>query len=153
MRGPSRRAAVPGPAPSNVVNESSSESPPQQQRPMRQAFGTVPIPVPASVSAPLQTYGSWTPAVGGMGYGVGISGQELLPQFQTGVMDAVGSQQMMQAGWQVPYPFQDGGIFGMGGEPYLELPPGGEYVDPFAEGYGHVGDQEMDFVSIVFREE
>lgn len=88
-----------------------------------------------------------------MEYGVGISGQELLPQFQTGMMDAVGSQQMMQAGWQVPYPFQDGGIFGMGGEPYLELPPGGEYVDPFAEGYGHVGDQEMDFVSIVFREE
>ncbi|KFY64612.1 hypothetical protein V496_03149 [Pseudogymnoascus sp. VKM F-4515 (FW-2607)] len=144
-RGPGRRAAVPEPTPSNVVKESSSASPPQQQRPMSQAFGTVPIPVPASVSAPLQTYGGWTPAVESLGYEVGISGQELLPQFQAGGMDAVGSQQMMQAGWQIPYPFQDGGIFGMGGEPYLALPPGGEYMDPFVEGYEHVGDQEMGF--------
>ena len=88
-----------------------------------------------------------------MGYGVGISGQEALPQFPVGMMDGVGSQQqIMQAGWQVPYPFQDGGIFGMGGEPYLELAPGGEYLDPFAEGYGHVGDQDMGFVSISSRE-
>lgn len=155
VRGPSRRAAIPESTPSNGVKQSSSASPPQQQRPMRQPFVAVPVPVPVSVPAPLQTYEGWVPAIEGMGYGVGMNGQEALPQFPAGMMDGVGSQQqqMMQAGWQVPYPFQDGGIFGMGGEPYLELTPGGEYLDPFVEGYGQVGGQEMGFVSILFQEE
>ena len=107
----------------------------------------VPVSMSASVPAPM-AYESWVPAVQHMGYGVGVNGQGLLPQYPAGGMNGVGSQQMMQAGWQVPYPFQDGGIFGMGGEPYLELTPGGEYVDPFAEGYGQVGDHDMGFVSI-----
>ncbi|OBT65092.1 hypothetical protein VE03_05224 [Pseudogymnoascus sp. 23342-1-I1] len=143
-----------------AMKKAASEEPPQcvdltgapPSLNPRRAFGTVPPPVPVSVSAPLQTYEGWNPAAGGMGYGVGISGQELLPQFQAGAMGAVGSQQMMQAGWQVPYPFQDGGIFGMGGEPYLDLPPGGEYMDPFVEGYGHVGDQEMGFDAVMAQD-
>lgn len=120
---------------------------------MEQSFGSGSIIVPVSVPASLQSYEGWTPAIEGMGYGAVMGGQELLPQFPGGVMGGMGSQQqMMQAGWQVPYPFQDGGIFGMGGEPYLELTPGGEYPDPFVEGYGHVGDQDMGFVSILFPE-
>ncbi|OBT56684.1 hypothetical protein VE04_03559 [Pseudogymnoascus sp. 24MN13] len=143
-RGPSRRAAIPESTPSNGVKQSSSTSPPQQQIPMRQSIVPVPLHVPASVPAPLQTYEGWAPPIQGMGYGVGMSGQELLPQFSGELMNVVGSQQqIIQAGWQVPYPFQDGGIFGMGGEPYLELTPGGEYVDPFAEGYGNMGDHDM----------
>ncbi|KFY48609.1 hypothetical protein V495_01190 [Pseudogymnoascus sp. VKM F-4514 (FW-929)] len=145
-RGLNRRAAIPEPAPSNGVKQSSSASPPQQQMPMRQGFVPVHAPVPASVPAQLQSYESWVPAIGSIGYGVGMNGQEPLPQFSAGMMDGVGSQQqMMQPGWQVPYPFQDGGIFGMGGEPYIEITPGGEYLDPFAEGYGQVGDQDMGF--------
>ena len=113
----------------------------------------VSVPVHASVPAPLQTYDGWVPQVNGMGYGVGMSGQELLPQFSGGLVGVISSQQqMIQAGWQVPYPFQDGGIFGMGGEPYPELTPGGEYVDPFAEGYGNMGDHDMGVVSILFRD-
>lgn len=149
-RGPSRRAAIPEHTPSNGVKQSSSTSPPQQQIPMRQSIVPIPHPVPASVPAPLQTYDGWAPPIQGMGYGVEMSGQELLPQFSGGLVDVVGSQQMIQAGWQVPYPFQDGGIFGMGGEPYLELTPGGEYVDPFAEGYGNMGDHDMGIVSVLF---
>ncbi|OBT73201.1 hypothetical protein VF21_08720 [Pseudogymnoascus sp. 05NY08] len=143
-RGPGRRAAIPEPTQSNGVKQSSSTSPPQQQIPMRQSIVPVSVPVSACVPAPLQTYEGWAPPIAGMGYGMGMSGQELLPQFSGGLVDVVGAQQqMMQAGWQVPYPFQDGGIFGMGGEPYLELTPGGEYVDPFAEGYGNMGDHDM----------
>ncbi|KFY33449.1 hypothetical protein V494_07621 [Pseudogymnoascus sp. VKM F-4513 (FW-928)] len=146
VRGPGKRAVAPDPTPGNRVKHSSSASPPRQPRPMGQTIVPVPVPVPVSMSAPLQTYESWVPAVEGMGYGVGMSGQELLPQFQTGVMSGVGSQQqMMQAGWQVPYPFNDGGIFGMGGEQYLEITPEGQYLDPFVEGYAQAGDQDMGF--------
>jgi hypothetical protein len=113
----------------------------------------VPAPVPIPVPAPVQTYESlprgW-PAEG-------INGQGMLGQFNGAMMEGVASvqQQMMQAGWhgtaegtggEFPYHFQGGGIFGLGGETFHE----GEFPDPFAEDYGHVDEQVMEFVSVVF---
>lgn len=169
MRETGRRAVAATPE-DGTVKQGSPPPTPHQQKPVRQTY--TPVAVPISISSLPPVYEAmdrgWAPGIdtSRMRYEVNSMNEQhtavMQAQFSGAPMDGVVSaqQQMMHAGWaavgngvgatgaEFPWPFQDGGIFGMAAETYPELTPGGEFLDPFMEEYGPVVEQGIGFVSI-----